>query len=45
MPQVVALAEVLQDCGLDGHGGVAVGHGLNEGVERAGVTVLLESIL
>ncbi len=45
VPQVVALAEVLQDGGLDGYGGVAVGHGLNEGVERAGVTVLLESIL
>ena len=44
MPQVVRFAEVLQDGRLDGHGRLAVGEGLDEGVERARMAVLLEDV-
>ena len=44
MPQVVGLAQVLEDGGLDGDWGLAPGQGLQEGVEGGGVAVSLDDV-
>ena len=41
VPEVVRLAQVLEDGGFDGDGGSAPGQGLQEGVQGRGVTVPL----
>ena len=41
MPEVVRLAQILEDGGFDGDRGSAPGQGLQEGVQGRGVTVPL----
>lgn len=43
-PEVVGLPQVLEDAGPDGDGGDALGHGLHEAVERAGLAVPLHLV-
>lgn len=43
-PEVVRLAQVLQDAGPDGDRGHALGHGFHKTVQRTGLTVALHLV-